>query len=162
MIGAVSDPAVEPLDLPAGYGTPEATLHFGGVRARLEQAKCYWLATVRPDGRPHTMPVDGLWRDDAWFFGGSPDTVKHRNLQANPRAVIHLEDADRAVIVEGVCEWLHPQPELARRLAAMSQEKYGYAPDSAGYTDQGLWRLRPERVLGWELFPRDATRFVFA
>jgi nitroimidazol reductase NimA-like FMN-containing flavoprotein (pyridoxamine 5'-phosphate oxidase superfamily) len=64
----------------------------------------YWLATTRPDGRPHVVPLDGLWLDDAWFFGGSAETVKSRNLKANPRAVVHLDDSERAVIVEGRCE----------------------------------------------------------
>jgi hypothetical protein len=158
----MADPTAEPLHLPPGYGAPAATLDFGRVRARLEQARHYWLVTVRADGRPHAMPVDGLWLDDACVFGGSPDTVWHRSLRANRRALLHLEDAEAAVIVEGTCEWVHPDRHLADRLAAASRQKYGYAPDPADYAAQGVWRLRPARVLGWERFPRDATRFVFA
>ena len=30
------------------------------------------------------------------------EAVKHRNLKADPRAVLHLEDACSAVIVEGL------------------------------------------------------------
>jgi hypothetical protein len=28
----------------------------------------HWLATVRPDGRPHVMPVWAIWVDDAFYF----------------------------------------------------------------------------------------------
>jgi hypothetical protein len=66
------------------------------------------------------------------------------------------------VIVEGVCEELFPDGQLAARLAACSTAKYGYGPDPASYTTSGVWRLSPQRVLSWERFPRDATRFVFA
>lgn len=107
------------------------------------------------------MPLDGLWLDDAWFFGGSAQAVKHRNLKANPRAVLHLEDAQSAVVVEGVCDEIFPDERLARRLSELSRSKYGYGPGPTSYRRTGIWRLRPERVLSWERFPRDATRFVF-
>ena len=60
----------EPLPLPPEYGTPSKTLAWADVEARLEAATRVWLATVRPDGRPHTVPVDGLWQDGAEWFGG--------------------------------------------------------------------------------------------
>ena len=155
------DPVAELLELPKEYGTPERPLEWEDVRARLLDAHHYWLATVRPDGRAHVVPLDGIWLDDRWFFGGSAETVKHRNLSADPRAVLHLEDAQHAVIVEGVCELAFPEGQLAGRLSELSRAKYGYGPDPASYA-KGVWCLRPERVLSWERFPQDATRFVFA
>jgi nitroimidazol reductase NimA-like FMN-containing flavoprotein (pyridoxamine 5'-phosphate oxidase superfamily) len=154
-------PVAELLELPEGYGKPRAPLAWERVHARLVDALRYWLATVRPDGRPHVVPVDGVWLDDACWFGGHPDTVKLRNLRRNPKAVIHLEPAERAVIVEGACEELFPDGELAVRLARLSNDKYGWGPKPAEYTRTGAWCLRPERVLGWERFPLDATRFLF-
>ena len=136
-------------------------LEWDDVCARLTGAAHYWLATVRGDGRPHVVPLDGIWLDDEWFFGGSAETVKHRNLKANSRAVMHLEDAEHAVIVEGRCEELVPDEQLARRLSKLSKSKYGYGPDPATYANSGVWRLRPERVLSWQRLPTDATRFLF-
>jgi nitroimidazol reductase NimA-like FMN-containing flavoprotein (pyridoxamine 5'-phosphate oxidase superfamily) len=156
-----AQPVAELLDLPPEYGVPEEPLAWAEVAERLTRAPHYWLATVRPDGRPHVVPLDGLWLEDAWYFGGSAATVKQRNLNANPRATLHLEDAASAVIVEGVCEEIAPDAELAARLAAASKAKYGFAPDPAAYMASGVWRLRPARVLSWRRFPRDATRFVF-
>jgi nitroimidazol reductase NimA-like FMN-containing flavoprotein (pyridoxamine 5'-phosphate oxidase superfamily) len=154
-------PDAQPLDFPELYGKPEVLLAWEGVSARLEAAKQYWLATVRPDSRPHVVPLDGNWIDDAWYFGGSPETVKHRNLTANPRAALHLEDANSAVIVEGVAEVIVPDDAFAERLSELSKAKYGYGPPASVYRS-GVWRLEPVRVLAWTQFPRDATRFTFA
>lgn len=154
-------PTAELLDLPPIYGKPERTLAWEGVERRLEAAKRYWLATVRSDGRPHAVPLDGLWIDAGWWFGGSPEAVKHRNLLQNPNVVLHLEEADRAVIVEGACEIVMPDDDFAQRLSELSGAKYGFGPPPSVYKT-GVWRLSPRRVLAWEQYPSDATRFVFA
>jgi pyridoxamine 5'-phosphate oxidase-like protein len=86
------EPTAERLALPDGYGEATTTLAWDAVRDRLEQAPRYWLVTTHPDGRAHVVPVDGLCLDDTWFYGGSPETLHHRNLERNPRAVVHLED----------------------------------------------------------------------
>jgi nitroimidazol reductase NimA-like FMN-containing flavoprotein (pyridoxamine 5'-phosphate oxidase superfamily) len=156
-----TDPSYELLELPPGYGTPRTPLAWADVRARLEEARHYWLATVRPDGRPHVVPLDGLWHANAWYFGGSSGTVKHRNLTSDARAAMHLEDATWAIIVEGACEELVPDEGLAAELSERSRAKYGYGPDPASYQASGSWRLRPATVLAWSRFPEDATRFAF-
>ncbi|MFD9939643.1 pyridoxamine 5'-phosphate oxidase family protein [Nonomuraea sp. NPDC059023] len=152
------EPRTEVLDLPDGYRTqPQTiTLTWGEVREKLRAAPSYWLATARPDGRPHVVPVDGLWVADAFYFSGGDETVHIRNLRANGHACVHLEDATAAVIVEGTATWTTPDPDLARRLEAADKEKYGYGaflPD--------VWALRPERVLAWNSLPEDATRFTW-
>jgi hypothetical protein len=154
------DPIAEPLELPDGYGRVTGTLAWQTVRAELEQAMRYWLATTAPDGRTHIVPVDGVWLDDVWFYGGSEQAVHYRNALANPSAVMHLPDPMRAVIVEGDVRLAHPSPELAKRLAAASKAKYGYAPDPGAY--DGALGLFPRRVRAWTAFPKDATRFRFA
>ena len=153
-------PRAEQLDIPRAYGSPNHLLAWDTVDARLAAAHHYWLATVRPDGRPHVIPSDGLWLDSRWYFGGSSTTVKHRNLLANPRAALHLDDAQSAVIVEGRCEIQTPSAEGARRLVAESQAKYGYAPPVEAYLS-GVWTLLPVRAMAWTRLDLDATRFVF-
>ena len=56
-----------------GYGLLDATLGTGLLPwswavERLTRSHDYWVATVRPDGRPHVMPVWGIWMDDALWF----------------------------------------------------------------------------------------------
>ena len=147
--------------LPEEYGAGSRTLSWPGVRTRLEQATQYWLATTRPDGRPHVVPVDGLWVDDVWYFGGSREAIHQRNLRTHPEVVVHLPDPMAAVIVEGRAAWRIPALADAKRLAADSKAKYGYAPPAATYT-AGIWALAPRRVLAWTSIPDDPTRFEFA
>jgi PPOX class probable F420-dependent enzyme len=150
----------EPLALPPEYGAPAKTLAWADIEARLAAATHVWLATVRPDGRPHAVPVDSLWLDGASWFGGSAETVKHRNLLADGRVTLHLADAESAVIVEGTAELIRPDPPTVDAFVAASKQKYGYAPPAGAYAG-GVWRLRPSKVMAWTSLPVDATRFRF-
>lgn len=152
---------VEQLTIPPEYGSPSRLLAWDVVDAKLGAALHYWLATVRPDGRPHTVPLDGLWLDAKWYFGGSPRTVKHRNLLTNPNVTLHLEDALAAVIVEGVCQVIKPDAATAEHLSQTSRAKYGYGPAPAVYLG-GVWQLQPTRVMAWTDLATDPTRYVFS
>lgn len=154
-------PTAYQLSLPDGYGTPGTLLSWEPVERRLATAKRYWVSTTRADGRPHAVPVDGLWIDGALYFGGSPRTVTARNLALNPAVVVHLEDADSAVIVEGTCEVVVPEEAFVQRLLAAAKEKYGFGPPADAYRS-GVRTLAPAVVLAWTSLPVDATRFVFA
>ena len=154
------EPRAELLDLPGAYGKPTTSLDWASVEKRIEEAERYWLAITRADGRPHVIPIDGLWLDGRWYFGGAPETVHQRSVRENPRVVMHLEDTMRAVIVEGVAEWVTPSAEDAKRLAEANKAKYGY-PTSPSQYARGTWSLAPSRVLAWNSFPKDCTRFTF-
>ena len=154
------DPVAEQLQLPESYGTPSRLLTWADVQQRLTGALHYWLATTRPDDRPHLVPIDGVWLDAACYFGGDPTTVHMVNLAANPRAVLHLDDSEAAVIVEGEVEWHLPATLQAAQLAAASKAKYGYGPPASTYR-AGTWRLPASRILAWNVLYEDATRFVF-
>jgi nitroimidazol reductase NimA-like FMN-containing flavoprotein (pyridoxamine 5'-phosphate oxidase superfamily) len=151
-------PRAEQLAVPQEYGKPTRLLDWVVVDARLAEARHYWLATVRPDGRPHVVPLDGLWIDGRWHFGGSAKTVKHRNLLGNPHATLHLPDGAAAVIVEGRCQIERPSAQGADDLVAASKAKYGYAPPGEAYLS-GVWVLSPVRVMAWTELTLDATRF---
>jgi hypothetical protein len=154
------EPSAEPLELPAEYGKVTTVLRWPTIRAFLERAERYWIATTRSDGRPHVVPVDGIWLDDRWYFGGSEHAIHQRTVAANPNVVMHLEDAMKAVIVEGQVRQTKPSSAVAKRLVAASREKYGYAPSVSSY-QKGVPTLMPNRVLAWTAFPKDATRFRF-
>ncbi|MFO7679369.1 MAG: pyridoxamine 5'-phosphate oxidase family protein, partial [Chloroflexota bacterium] len=64
-------------------GSGENLIPWVEVSQKLTRARNYWLATTRPDGRPHAMPVWGVWLDEAFYFGTGADTVKARNLVHN-------------------------------------------------------------------------------
>jgi hypothetical protein len=91
---------------------------------RLEKSHNYWIATSRPDGRPHLMLVWGIWWQDAFWFTTGPRTRKARNIAARPHVVIATEAADEAVILEGVPEEI--EDRLAwKEFAKIYNNKYG-------------------------------------
>src|SRR5262245_57518167 len=60
-----------------------------------------WLATVRPDGRPHTAAVGALWLDAKFYFVSGAGTRKSRNLAENPNCVLSVSLPDLDLVVEG-------------------------------------------------------------
>jgi hypothetical protein len=155
-------PIAEKLLMPAGYGDTTTTQAWADVRARLVDAKQYWVATNRREGSPHLVPVDGLWVDDVLYYGGSPDTLHVRLARADPFVTVHLPDPWNVVVVEGAVHRPRPEPPLAQHLADLANEKYaeyGIEYDRSSYSDP--FELHPKRVLAWSSFPTDATRFVF-
>ncbi|HEX5616142.1 MAG TPA: pyridoxamine 5'-phosphate oxidase family protein, partial [Acidimicrobiia bacterium] len=60
--------------MPEGYGVPETDnglLDWATIEARLVASQQYWMATVRPDGRPHVVPRWGVWLDGGLYYDGS-------------------------------------------------------------------------------------------
>ena len=155
-------PTTEPLVMPDGYGDSVSTMSWADVQAQLIAAHQYWVATNRPDGCPHVVPVDGLWVDDVLYYGGLPTTVHVRTALADPHVTIHLPDPWKVVVVEGEVRAVKPGPELGQRLADLANVKYahyGITFDVNSYREP--FEFRPRRARAWSSFPGDATRFVF-
>jgi PPOX class probable F420-dependent enzyme len=111
------------------------------VRGILDGTALAHLATVLPDGSPHTVPVwVGTHGDHVVFLTG-PGSRKARNLRRDPRVALSLTPADnpfQPVIIRGrVIEWLegdaawpiideiatkytgHPYPRAEERVIAV-------------------------------------------
>ena len=159
-----ADPKPTRLTLPAEYGvstSEKGLLPWSHVVDRMTAAAHYWIATVDPGGRPHATPVDGLWIDGCLYFGGSPRTRRQRNLAANAAVCVHLESASDVVILHGEARAERPDRELAVRLAAASQKKYGYSPKPEHYENNDVHVFRPRLGFAWTHLPKDATRWQF-
>ncbi len=158
--------------MPDGYGVPDTAdglLDWSDVEARLMAAPQYWLATTRPDGRPHVVPRWGVWVEGRFWYDGAPTTVHARNLAHNQACTLHLEDGWRAVIVDGTSQPAEPPGvEFGARLAAAFADKYtdrGYEPKPdawEGLGAGGLMVFTPTKAVAWFNFPTDVTRFRFA
>jgi nitroimidazol reductase NimA-like FMN-containing flavoprotein (pyridoxamine 5'-phosphate oxidase superfamily) len=154
--------AVDRPQMPAGYGLASddgGRLTREWAEERLTAARNYWLCTTRSDGRPHAMPVWGLWLDGAVFFSTDPDSTKGRNLAARPDVIVHLESGDEVVVVDGRAEYL-AGPDLPAEFVDAYDEKYGHRLNGSdpGF---GFYRVHPARILAWREsdFPTSATRF---
>jgi len=94
-----------------GYGAP--VIPWAKVRETLEEGwtqrpasggpgrHTCWLATARPDGTPHVMPLGARWVDGAFYFTAGVTTRKAQNLVNNPHCVITVATRAFDLVVEG-------------------------------------------------------------
>src|SRR5271165_6639904 len=76
--------------------------------------KTYWLATVRPDGRPHVAGIGALWLDGKCYFTSGDGTRKSRNLAENPSCVISVTLPDMDLVIEGTATLVTDSATLQR------------------------------------------------
>ena len=94
------------------------------VRRHLEGTPVAHLATVLPDGSPHTVPLWVDTRGDQVVFLTGPGSRKARNLRRDPRVALSLTAADNPfepIVIRGrVVEWLEGDDawEIVDRIAA--------------------------------------------
>lgn len=157
--------SVKNLDI---YGNPP--LEWERVRRRLEMEwqsqgpaddgpHTHWLATVRPDGRPHVTAVGAAWSDGTFYFTSGDGTRKAKNLAENPRCVITTAAQGIDLVVEGQARKVSDQATLERLAAVYASA--GWAPEardgafyheysapSAGPPPWYLYEFTPETVFG--------------
>jgi nitroimidazol reductase NimA-like FMN-containing flavoprotein (pyridoxamine 5'-phosphate oxidase superfamily) len=148
-----------------GYGFPESKdkkgmLPWTWVAKKMGLCHTFWLATIHDhDGRPHIMPVWGVWLEDAFFFSTARKSRKGRNLAANPACTITNDDGREAVIVEASASELKDQATLQRVTAAYKKK---YKMDPSGMNEP-IFVARPRTVFAFveKTFPKSATRWTF-
>jgi len=159
-------PAASRPSLPSPYGLLGPTegqglLPWSWASERLTRSRGYWLATTRPDGRPHVAVVWGVWLHDRFYFATSTASRKARNLAANPNCVVCPEQADEAVILEGVAAEVL-DTALLQQFQDAYTAKYQEAIDTVQFS---LYDVRPLIAFAFVsdavVFPRTATRWQF-
>ena len=145
---------------PPGEGT--GLLPWSWAVERLSRSHDYWVATVRPDGRPHVMPVEGVWMRDMLWFSSSGRSRKTRNLAGNPRAVITTDNALEPVVVEGDAERVTDADEITAFVRAVNS-KYGTDYPVDFFMRNACFRLRPvwAFALAESDFAGSPTRWMF-
>jgi len=140
----------------------EGLLSWDWVDEQLQKARSYWLCTTRAGGRPHVAPVWGVWLEGKVCFGTDSRSLKGRNIARRPQAVIHLENGDEVVILEGAVESLE-DPILRERFVPAYEAKYSFRPDP-GQPGQGFYAFRPDVAFAWleKDFTNSATRWRFS
>jgi len=107
-------------------------------------ARNVWFATVRPDGRPHLVPIWFVLEGDRWYVCTNPDSVKARNLKDNPAVTLALEDGDHPFVVEGQARPIDITASLAEKFRA----KYDWDITSDGHYTQLIEVTVSRRLLG--------------
>jgi hypothetical protein len=136
-------------------------------------AASYWLATTRPDGRPHVAAVGALWVDGKIYFTTGAGTRKGRNLATNPECVISVSLKGLDLVIEGSAVKVTDEAtlgRLAKRYAdggwpakvsdgALTAE---YSAPSAGPPPWNLYVVTPATAFGVATAePNGATRWRF-
>ncbi len=125
------------------------------VDERLRKNLIIWLSSVRPDGRPHLVPVWFLWDGKNILIFSQPNTQKIRNLRQNTNVILALDDTkdgEDVVMLEGKAEFLN-DPAVNPTLPAYAA-KYDSELKSMGYTAEAMAaeyaqaiRITPTRFL---------------
>jgi general stress protein 26 len=132
-----------------------------------------FLATTRPDGRPHVAGVGALWDNGKVYFVSGAGTRKSKNVAQNAHCAIAMSLTGIDLVIEGVAERV-TDDETLQRLAKRYVDqgwpatvKGGaftapYSAPSAGPAPWDLYAITPSTVfglLGDE--PGGATRWRF-
>jgi PPOX class probable F420-dependent enzyme len=146
-----------------GYGISESlegALPWSWAEERLRDTHNYWVSTVRPDGRPHAMPVWAVWHEGLIYFSTAKTSVKARNLYANPRCIVTTENANEAVIVEGEASVID-NPAVLQPVWDAYKAKYDWSLQG-----EPMFTLRPRVAFAFietaDEFSTAATRWTFA
>jgi nitroimidazol reductase NimA-like FMN-containing flavoprotein (pyridoxamine 5'-phosphate oxidase superfamily) len=131
----------------------------------------HWLATVRPDGRPHVMPVGVVWLEGAFYFTAGPGTRKAKNLAKNAQCVITLAASGIDLVVEGEAARVTDDAKLNRLAEVYASNGWAptvrdgafyheYSAPSAGPPPWDLYEFTPKTIFGLSTAePHGATRW---
>ncbi len=133
----------------------------------------FFLATVRPDGRPHVAGVGALWVDGSFYVVSGPGTRKSRNLAERPDCAISVNLPDLDLVVDGTARQVMDEPTLERLAERFRAQGWPttvadgaftgpYSAPSAGPPPWDLYEITPRTAFGVATAePHGATRWRF-
>jgi nitroimidazol reductase NimA-like FMN-containing flavoprotein (pyridoxamine 5'-phosphate oxidase superfamily) len=153
-----------PVRTQAMLGDKAGSTSWDVIRERLAnptEGQTSWLSTVRPDGRPHLMPLIAFWIDDAFYFVAGEGTRKVRNLADEDHCVIATSSTTLPsidIVVEGRAEALTDPNEVQRiaelfaakkwQLEVRGAKVHGPNAPTAGPAPYSIFRMVPARAYG--------------
>jgi hypothetical protein len=133
----------------------------------------FFVATVRPDGRPHSAGVGATWVDGDLYFTSGPGTLKSRNLATNPACSVSVRLRQIDLVLEGEAHRVTDGSTLERLAAVYRTGGWPaavegdaltapYSAPSAGPAPWYLYRLTLHTAVGVaSAEPYGATRWDF-
>lgn len=133
-------------------------LDWSEAQRLLSDGGWFWLATVRPDGAPHVMPVLAVWSQAAVFVSSKDTARKSRNLAADRRCVLTTGTGRVHLVVEGEARRVHDREGLDRASQAF-KAVYGwpttvrgdqldaeYGAPTSGGPPYGVYEIAPTKA----------------
>jgi hypothetical protein len=135
-----------------GYGILGPTegrglLSWSWAEERLAASHDYWVASRWPDGRPHLMPVWGVWHDWSLWFSSGGRSRKAKNLRADPRCSVATDNPLEPVVLEGTAEVVSDL-DLIRMFLEHSNAKYrtSYSLDFLDPAVNATFKVQPSSL----------------
>ena len=121
------------------------------VRAMLDERSFAVLATLNPDGGPHTSVIWVARDGDTVLFTTHTRRRKARNLRRDPRAsltVFAADDPYRTADIRGTVE-LVPDPDRTLSIELTRRYLGQDPPDDPPGSERLIGRLTPQHVSGF-------------
>jgi nitroimidazol reductase NimA-like FMN-containing flavoprotein (pyridoxamine 5'-phosphate oxidase superfamily) len=153
-----------------GVDTPDWNpLPWTWAAGKLAGNRNFWVVTASAGGRPHALPVWGVWDDDEHRFAFScgPRSRKAANLGANPQATVAVDDTIECLSIEGRAAVIDDDERRETWIARYLSKYTPVAPDlSADFLRANLvFEFVPERAFAIiereDEFSARATRWSF-
>jgi len=159
------------------YGVPTDAadaLPWAWGEERLARNRNYWVVTASAEGRPHALPVWGVWLadPDRFWFSCSPNARKVRNISENPLCAVAVDDTVECISVEGTARLADQAADADADAIATMIASYldKYWPDPVKHAEMeaflrghALIEVTPDRAFGIiereEEFAQRATRW---
>jgi len=108
------------------------------------------MATIGPDGEPDVVPIHPAWEGDTLWIMVGANSVKVRNIEANPRVALHWQVSEAG---DGVELWgdarVHTDSETKHRLwtGVFDYDLDLFAPDGVDGTSTAFIAVEPSKAL---------------
>ena len=134
-----------------------------------DSASRFWIATTRPDGRPHMAAVGIVWDDGTFYLSTGARTQKGKNLAHDPRCTVSIAAPGIDIVVEGEAKIIRDDAELQR--IAVLYDDWGpqvrdgafwheFSAPSAGPPPWDVYEITPTTFYGVATAePHGATRW---
>ena len=166
----VTEPLVERPAMPDyGVDSPDwSGLPWAWAAERLATNRNFWVVTANQHGRPHALPVWGVWHDGdhRFAFSCGPRSRKAANIAVNPSVAVTSDSTIECVSIEGKASAV--EGDRADTWIDRYLDKYrGEAPDLTAefLRANRIFEVRPERAFGIiereDAFSTRATRWRF-
>ncbi len=128
------------------------------------------VASVRPDGGPHVVPLWFVWREEsAIYVSCRRGSLTWRNVDRDGRVALSFESGRKwhelhGAVVSGRAEPVAGDHPTVVPVMSLWFDKYrsllsgpGFARYAEQVEDPGMLRVRPDRIAGWTHAPRPRT-----
>jgi nitroimidazol reductase NimA-like FMN-containing flavoprotein (pyridoxamine 5'-phosphate oxidase superfamily) len=109
-----------------------------------------FVATTRSDGRPHAVPVLVAWHADDVYAFVATDSVKVRNVRANPKVMVHWQVGQEtnldSLVVEGNADVIDGADGRRALWDKMGYDCNAFEPGGPEASTHVFIRIVPDRI----------------